>query len=93
MLQINVKDKAFVKYVEASVSRQDMLAFVCEDPSDQDKLLQELREKQNLRVNVVGMPKEPLSSFRPPAPIESFRYRFIICPLVVVRYRSYSVYT
>ena len=71
---MKVKDKQFIKYVESSVSRQDMLAFVCEDPADQDKLLQTLREGQNLRINVVGMPRETMSAFRSPAPIDNYRY-------------------
>lgn len=69
-----MKDKQFIKYVESSVSRQDMLAFVCEDSSDQDKLLQTLREGQNLRINVVGMPRESMTAFTSPGPIGNYRY-------------------
>ena len=63
MTVINVKDAADTRYVESHIAFKDMTAFVCENKDDQNRLLEVLREQQGLRINVVGTPPDPLSSF------------------------------
>ncbi|XP_076339825.1 structural maintenance of chromosomes protein 5-like isoform X2 [Tachypleus tridentatus] len=73
MLQINVKNPEWAKYVEAHIPFNDMIAFVCEDEEDLESFMKTLRDEQNLKINVVMAPKVSLDSFKAPVPIANFK--------------------
>ncbi|XP_022244453.1 structural maintenance of chromosomes protein 5-like isoform X3 [Limulus polyphemus] len=73
MLQINVKNPEWAKYVEAQIPFNDMIAFVCEDEEDLESFMKTLRDEQNLKINVVMAPKTSLDSFKPPFSIANFK--------------------
>ena len=52
LLLINVKDPVYSKYIESIIPFRDLIAFVCEDKSDMNKLLRQLRGQLKLTVNV-----------------------------------------
>ncbi|KAG1669174.1 Structural maintenance of chromosomes protein 5 [Nymphon striatum] len=72
MITLNVKDKAYAKYVEKHISFNDMIAFVCEDSTDMNNFLKYVRDEQNIKVNTVLMPRENLSSFVPKKPVSCY---------------------
>ncbi len=72
MTQINMKRTEWAKYVESAVSKNDLMAFICEDREDL-KLFTELINKElNIRVNVVMAPNENENDFSPEVDIEGF---------------------
>ncbi|XP_014666674.1 PREDICTED: structural maintenance of chromosomes protein 5-like [Priapulus caudatus] len=77
MLVVNMYDSRMAKYVENHINFKDMVAFVCEDADDMELFMKTLRDEQDLRINAVKVPDEPLASFVPPKPIEHYsRYGF-----------------
>ena len=52
-LHINVKNPMYSKYLENSISYNDMIAFVCENTKDMNLLVKCLRDQQKLVVNIV----------------------------------------
>ncbi|XP_022091241.1 structural maintenance of chromosomes protein 5-like [Acanthaster planci] len=72
-LVINVPNKEHAKYIEHAIPTNDMLAFVCEDADDMELFVSLVREKQNLRINVVKSPGDPLSSFKPQKSIDDVK--------------------
>ncbi|KAM4708555.1 structural maintenance of chromosomes protein 5 [Discoglossus pictus] len=58
MLEINMKDQQYAKYIENHVSMNDMRAFVFESKEDMEIFLKEVRDNQKLRVNAVCSPSE-----------------------------------
>jgi hypothetical protein len=64
-------------YVEQQVPFNDMRAFVCEFPEDVEKFLAMTRDQQGLAVNVVKVPQQPLSDFKPRFPINKYRCVFV----------------
>ncbi|XP_053202380.1 structural maintenance of chromosomes protein 5-like [Panonychus citri] len=55
MTQINVKNAEWIRYVEATIPRRDLVAFVCEDIDDLKKFTT-LLKRESLNVNVVQAP-------------------------------------
>ncbi|XP_043507403.1 structural maintenance of chromosomes protein 5 isoform X1 [Frieseomelitta varia] len=53
LLNINVKNVPYAKYLENIIPFRDLIAFVCEDKRDMNMLLHHLRDEQHLQVNVV----------------------------------------
>ncbi|KAG9429029.1 structural maintenance of chromosomes protein 5 [Apis mellifera carnica] len=53
LLNINVKDASYAKYLENVIPFRDLIAFVCENKRDMNMLLHYLRDEQKLQVNVV----------------------------------------
>ena len=53
LLNINVKNAPYAKYLENIIPFRDLIAFVCEDKRDMNMLLHYLRDEQHLQVNVV----------------------------------------
>ena len=47
--------------------------FLFEKSEDMNLFFHEVRERMNLAVNSALIPNEPLSSFKPPKPIEEIR--------------------
>ena len=60
------------KFVEAHISEKDFVAFVCEDKDDMNLFTDLVRDKQQLRVNVVCDPKTPLRNLKPAKPIDYY---------------------
>ncbi|XP_065060120.1 structural maintenance of chromosomes protein 5-like [Rhopilema esculentum] len=74
MLQINLKNPSDAKYLESTIAHRDLIAFVCEYAEDQQVFLHEVRDKQNIPVNVVNPPpNQSLSDYKPNKPIEEIR--------------------
>ena len=73
--QLNVSDGRNAKFVESVIPVRDLYAFTCEDKDDMNKFLQEVREKLNLRVNVVhsGAEQQPLSAYKPSVQLSELR--------------------
>ena len=72
-----MKDPHHAKYVESQISFQDMRAFVCEDKEDFMMFMNEIRDKQGLRVNAVFAAPESLDTYRPRQPIT--KYKWVFC--------------
>ena len=53
-----MKDPKWAKYVEAAIPVKDLLAFVFELQEDMETFLQEVRDRQNLRINTSLAPKD-----------------------------------
>ncbi|XP_040212662.1 structural maintenance of chromosomes protein 5 [Rana temporaria] len=69
MLEINVKNNKFAKYVENHISVNDMKAFVFESQDDMEAFLKEVRDNKRLRVNAVCSPPEQSADRQPMKPI------------------------
>ncbi|XP_026695844.2 structural maintenance of chromosomes protein 5-like [Ciona intestinalis] len=57
ILLINMKDPKHAELVENHIAMRDLQAFVCEESEDNDLFIRELREKQNIKINVVKAPR------------------------------------
>lgn len=53
LLNINVKDVSYAKYLENIIPFRDLVAFTCESKQDMNLLLKCLRDQQKLQVNAV----------------------------------------
>lgn len=73
MLEVNVLEPRFAKYVENVLPMRDRLAFTCVDKSDMNKLIRSLRENQKLSVNIVHSDMQDTNAFQPNIPIERLR--------------------
>ncbi|KAM6104729.1 LOW QUALITY PROTEIN: structural maintenance of chromosomes protein 5 [Pterocles gutturalis] len=73
MLEINMKDNRYAKYVESHISASDMRAFVFESQEDMETFLAEIRDHQRLRVNAVCAPAESCAESLPSRPIEALQ--------------------
>ncbi|XP_018411145.1 PREDICTED: structural maintenance of chromosomes protein 5 isoform X1 [Nanorana parkeri] len=69
MLEINVKNNKYAKYVENHISLNDMKAFVFESQEDMEVFLKEVRDTKRLRVNAVCSPAEHIADQKPLKPI------------------------
>ncbi|KAM6301615.1 structural maintenance of chromosomes protein 5 [Podargus strigoides] len=77
MLEINMKNNRYAKYVENHISANDMRAFVFESQEDMEMFLVEMRDHQKLCVNAVCAPAESCAQSLPSRPIEELhRYGF-----------------
>ncbi|NXL51492.1 SMC5 protein, partial [Podilymbus podiceps] len=75
MLEINMKNNRYAKYVENHISANDMRAFVFESQEDMEIFL--MRDHQKLRVNAVCAPAESCAESLPSRPLEELhRYGF-----------------
>ncbi|NXX12678.1 SMC5 protein, partial [Podargus strigoides] len=75
MLEINMKNNRYAKYVENHISANDMRAFVFESQEDMEMFL--MRDHQKLCVNAVCAPAESCAQSLPSRPIEELhRYGF-----------------
>lgn len=62
------------KYIEMTISANDMRAFIFENTADYNEFMSEVRDKQNLKVNALKVPPQPLNSFRSRHNISHYRY-------------------
>ncbi|CAK9812836.1 Structural maintenance of chromosomes protein 5 [Anthophora plagiata] len=70
LLNINVKDVSYAKYLENIIAFRDLIAFVCENKKDMNMLLYHLRDEQKLQVNVVHSDPQKHVSMEPNIPLE-----------------------
>ncbi|XP_076240283.1 structural maintenance of chromosomes 5 isoform X2 [Calliopsis andreniformis] len=73
LLNINVKDASYAKYLENIIPFRDLVAFVCETKQDMNLLLQYLRDEQKLQVNAVHSDPTKHVSMSPYIPLEHIR--------------------
>ncbi|PFX34941.1 Structural maintenance of chromosomes protein 5 [Stylophora pistillata] len=62
--QVEMKDVKNAKFIESVINQNDLRAFVCSNRDDLTLFLDEVRDKQGLRVNGVAPPDETLESFK-----------------------------
>ncbi|XP_074651000.1 structural maintenance of chromosomes protein 5-like [Tubulanus polymorphus] len=94
VLCLNVKDQKFAPYIEQTIAKKDMFAFICEESDDLYKFLSILRKQQGLKVAALKMPPQPVESFQPRYPLEQIKrfgfYTYLremfTCPDAVMRY-------
>ena len=55
-LQVSVPDPNIAKFVEHFTVKKYRLAFVVQNQDDQDTLVNEIRERQKLSINVLRAP-------------------------------------
>ncbi|KAG5343223.1 SMC5 protein, partial [Acromyrmex heyeri] len=87
LLNINVKDASYAKYLENIIPFRDLIAFTCEDKRDMNLLLKYLREQQKLKVNVVHSDPMKRVTLQPNIPIESiqkFGFKHYLVELIEV---------
>lgn len=73
LLNIHVKDARYSKYFENIFGLRDLLAFVCEDKSDMNRLMGYLRDELKLTINVVHSDPAKNVQTTPHIPIDSIR--------------------
>lgn len=73
MLEVNVLEPRYSKYVENVIPMRDRLAFTCVNKNDMNKLIRSLRENQKLSVNIVHSEMQGAKSFQPIFPVERLR--------------------
>lgn len=73
LLNINVKDASYAKYLENIIPFRDLIAFTCEDKRDMNLLLKYLRDQQKLQVNVVHSDPMKRVSMQPNISIENIK--------------------
>lgn len=72
MTQINMKRIDWSKYVESAISKNDLIAFICEDRDDLKLFTQLLQQELNIRVNVVLAPNQSGGDFQPDFNVEEY---------------------
>ncbi|XP_049798383.1 structural maintenance of chromosomes protein 5-like [Schistocerca nitens] len=75
VLETNLKDPSYAKYVEAVISNRDLLAFTFEDKDDMNNAMRILRDEMNLRLNFLhsGEMHQPSSYYKSTIPIKHLR--------------------
>lgn len=73
LLNINIKEASYAKYLETIIPVRDLIAFTCENKQDMNLLLKYLREQQKLQVNVVHSDPMKRVSMQPAIPIENLK--------------------
>ncbi|KAJ8670552.1 hypothetical protein QAD02_001811 [Eretmocerus hayati] len=78
LLHINITNPQYSKYFESIINQQDLVAFVCEDKNDMNKLIRVLRQQQQLRINVVHSDPNRTATRDPKIPLQDIRrYGFL----------------
>lgn len=73
-VQIQMKNPEDAKYLENTISANDMRAFIFEDDDDLRQFDEIMRKDLKLKVNVLNMIRDCTSeSFKPQFPIENYR--------------------
>ncbi|KAL6263333.1 hypothetical protein P5V15_006130 [Pogonomyrmex californicus] len=73
LLNINVKEASYAKYLENIIRFRDLIAFTCENKQDMNLLLKYLRDQQKLQVNVLHSDPMKRISMQPHIPIENIK--------------------
>lgn len=74
IMTINVKDKGNAKYLESSISFNDMKMFICTDGADHEKFYRKMREEMNLKVNVAVALAHTPDKYQPSQPIDRYKH-------------------
>ncbi|XP_050732110.1 structural maintenance of chromosomes protein 5-like [Eriocheir sinensis] len=81
---LDISAPEYARYIENRVQHRDLVAFVCEDKEDVNRLKAEM-DALRLRVNIIYSNPHDLGNYRPSIPIESLhKYGFITYMLDVV---------
>ena len=72
-LQLNVKDSSNAKYVESSISFNEMKTFICMNAADHEKFYSKVREENGLIINAAVTLSSNPNEFQPSAPINRYR--------------------
>ncbi|KAG0148020.1 hypothetical protein CROQUDRAFT_670156 [Cronartium quercuum f. sp. fusiforme G11] len=73
-LVVSAKDLRYARALEACIGFNRFNTFVCTNDADYDFVVNELNEKQRLRVNIAKLPTgDTLSNYQPPIPREELR--------------------
>lgn len=73
LLELNIKNIAYCKFVENCIPIRDLIAFTCEDVDDMTLLVEKLRIDMNLSCSVVHSDASTKLNFKSKAPINQFR--------------------
>lgn len=73
MLEVNILEDRYGKFVENVIPFRDRLAFTCVNKDDMNKLIRALRESQKLSVNIVHSEEAETNIYQPNVPIENIR--------------------
>nr|XP_003704386.1 PREDICTED: structural maintenance of chromosomes protein 5 [Megachile rotundata] len=73
LLNLNVKDVKYAKYLENVIPYRDLIAFVCENKKDMNLLLRCLRDEQKLQVNAVHSDPMKQVFMQPNVPLENIK--------------------
>ncbi|XP_012059137.1 PREDICTED: structural maintenance of chromosomes protein 5 [Atta cephalotes] len=87
LLNINVKEASYAKYLENIIPFRDLIAFTCENKRDMNLLLKYLREQQKLKINVVHSDPMKRVTLQPNIPIENiqkFGFKHYLVELIEV---------
>jgi len=87
LLNINVKEASYAKYLENIIPFRDLVAFTCENKQDMNLLLKYLRDQQKLQINVVHSDPMKKIAMHPNIPIEDikkFGFRHYLAELIEV---------
>lgn len=87
LLNINVKEASYAKYLENIIPFRDLIAFTCENKQDMNLLLKYLRDQQKLQINVVHSDPMKVVSMQPHIPIENikkFGFKYYLAELIEV---------
>lgn len=78
MLQVNVRDQAYVRQVEAALSGRDAFTFVAQNPEDYEAFTSIVHDNMKLKVNSACAPSERLEYFKPSVRFDVLKekYRF-----------------
>ncbi|XP_067207450.1 structural maintenance of chromosomes protein 5 [Linepithema humile] len=85
LLNINVIEASYAKYLENIIPMRDLIAFTCEDKRDMKLLLMYLRDQQKLQVNVVHSDPMKKVSMQPNIPIDNlkkFGFKYYLVSLI-----------
>ncbi|XP_076285291.1 structural maintenance of chromosomes 5 [Lasioglossum baleicum] len=69
LLNLNVKDAVYAKYLECIIPFRDLIAFVCENKRDMNLLLHYLRDEQKMQVNAAHSDPNRHVSMEPSVPL------------------------
>ncbi|XP_043287800.1 structural maintenance of chromosomes protein 5 [Venturia canescens] len=73
LLKIHVKNDRYTRHLETIISQRDLVAFVCEDKCDMNKLMRYLRDEKKLTINVISESPDKNVDRTPIVPIEQLR--------------------
>lgn len=85
LLNINVKDPSYTKYLENLIPLRDLIAFTCENKQDMNLLISHLRGQQRLQINVVHsdpMKRVAMHSNIPIEDIKKFGFKHYLASLI-----------
>ncbi|XP_067932428.1 structural maintenance of chromosomes protein 5-like isoform X2 [Watersipora subatra] len=74
LMTLNVRDRANAKYIENSISFNNMKTFICMKSSDHEKFYRQVREEHGLIINAAVILHENPDRYQPPSPIHRYSH-------------------